>query len=115
MCLHGNYMYCHCYQLEAVAYSEISEEDGHVLFQARPSARLQSVARARLRCASIFGNARLSCASTFSLRTKYHAHRQNFVEVPYFHRWASLTKILVPLILIRYFINLVPLTASPLT
>ena len=31
------------------------------------------------------------------------------------HRWASPTKILVPLILIRYFMNLVPLTASPLT
>ena len=33
---------------------------------------------------------------------------------PDMHRWASLTKILVPLILIRYFMNLVPLTASPL-
>ena len=31
------------------------------------------------------------------------------------HRWASLTKILVPLILICYFMNLFPLTASPLT
>ena len=44
------------------------------LFQARPSARLQSVAHARLRCASIFGNARLSCASTFSL----HAWRKQW-------------------------------------
>ena len=33
----------------------------------------------------------------------------------YVHMWASLTKILVPLILIRYFMNLVPLPASPLT
>ena len=31
------------------------------------------------------------------------------------HMWASLIKILVPLILIRYFIHLVLLTAIPLT